>query len=85
MKKLFLILLLGFCVYAPIAVGGPIEQAYQKHQTNVQVQGSGTENIPAAGSNIATNPTSKPLHGGLLFSNREGTQINTDSFPLRFF
>jgi len=42
MKKLFLILLLGFCVYAPTALSGPIEQAYEKHQSNVQVQGSGT-------------------------------------------
>jgi len=42
MKKLPLLLLLSFSFYAPVAMSGPVEQAYQKHQSNIQVRGNGT-------------------------------------------
>jgi hypothetical protein len=42
MKMLFIILALGFCICAPVAVSGPLEQAYENRQSDLQVRGSGT-------------------------------------------
>jgi len=42
MKKLFLLLSLSVSFCAPAATGGPIEQAYQKHQSDLQIKDGGT-------------------------------------------
>ena len=43
MKKLLIILVIGLLILPAFPLqGGALEQAYQNHQSNIQVQGSGT-------------------------------------------